>query len=230
MPRCHLPTQPALQFRRWQADGTIDRILERLHLRLDAEGRIDPDTWFIDGTVIRASRSAADGGKKIGTLVNPRTTPWAAVAAVFPANCTWSLTDMASRWACCLRRDRSWNATPAWTFWPLSAYGELTAHGAASRACLWETKGITLALFAASSSAVESKPSSRDTATRNVPSAVARTVSHANPPLMARPPASKSWRFAWLSKSNPGAAVCIGLAEGAMLRAQVFYSNKSTIP
>lgn len=52
------------RFRRWQGDGTIGRVLERLHLRLDAEGRIDPDTWFVDGTIMRAGRSAAGGGKK----------------------------------------------------------------------------------------------------------------------------------------------------------------------
>lgn len=52
------------RFRRWEADGTIDRLLERLQLRLDADGRIDPETWFGDGSVIRAGRSAAGGGKK----------------------------------------------------------------------------------------------------------------------------------------------------------------------
>ena len=28
---------------RWRADGTFDRILERLHMRLDERGRIDHD-------------------------------------------------------------------------------------------------------------------------------------------------------------------------------------------
>jgi transposase len=51
------------RFRRWQADGTIDRMLARLHLRLDAEGRIDPDTWLVDATIVRAGRAAA-GGKR----------------------------------------------------------------------------------------------------------------------------------------------------------------------
>ena len=62
------------RFRLWQADGTIDRLLERLQLRLDAEGRIDPDTWFADGSVVRAGRSAAGGGKKACPLVSPKTT------------------------------------------------------------------------------------------------------------------------------------------------------------
>lgn len=53
------------RFRLWQRDGTLDRMLHRLHLRLDAEGRIDPETWYVDGTTIRAGRSAGGGGKKI---------------------------------------------------------------------------------------------------------------------------------------------------------------------
>lgn len=53
------------RFRRWQADGTIDRLLDRLRLRLAADGRIDPDAWFVDATVVRAGRSAAGAGGKI---------------------------------------------------------------------------------------------------------------------------------------------------------------------
>ena len=52
------------RFRRWQHDGTLDHILERLQMRLDADGRIDFDLWCVDATPIRASRSAAGGGKK----------------------------------------------------------------------------------------------------------------------------------------------------------------------
>ena len=47
------------RFRRWRRDGTTDRILERLLLRLDERGRIDHDLWCVDATSIRASRSAA---------------------------------------------------------------------------------------------------------------------------------------------------------------------------
>ena len=55
------------RYNRWRRDGTIDRILERLHLKLDAEGRIDLDLWCIDATQIRASRAAAGAaGKKPG--------------------------------------------------------------------------------------------------------------------------------------------------------------------
>ena len=52
------------RFRRWQRDGTLERMLERLQMRLDADGRIDFDLWCVDATPIRASRSAGGGGKK----------------------------------------------------------------------------------------------------------------------------------------------------------------------
>jgi transposase len=53
------------RFNRWSADGTIHRMLERLHLTLDEQGRIDLDLWCIDATLIRASRAAAGAaGKK----------------------------------------------------------------------------------------------------------------------------------------------------------------------
>lgn len=47
------------RYNRWRRDGTIDRMLERLHLRLDAAGRIDVELWCIDATQIRAGRAAA---------------------------------------------------------------------------------------------------------------------------------------------------------------------------
>jgi transposase len=57
------------RFNRWAKDGTIDRILERLELKLDEQGLIDEDLWCVDASLIRASRSAAGArrGKK-----NPR--------------------------------------------------------------------------------------------------------------------------------------------------------------
>jgi transposase len=44
---------------RWRKDGTRDRILERLHLKLDEQGRLDLDLWCVDATQMRASRAAA---------------------------------------------------------------------------------------------------------------------------------------------------------------------------
>lgn len=51
------------RFRRWQKDGTFQRLLDRLQLRMDELGRIDWDTWCTDGSNIRAARPAA-GAKK----------------------------------------------------------------------------------------------------------------------------------------------------------------------
>jgi transposase len=44
--------------------GPLDRILERLQARLNARGLIDPELFCVDGTGIRASRSAAGASKK----------------------------------------------------------------------------------------------------------------------------------------------------------------------
>ena len=52
------------RFNRWSKDGTIRKILRKLHLRLNKEGYIDPDSWHIDSTIVRASRSAAGARKK----------------------------------------------------------------------------------------------------------------------------------------------------------------------
>ncbi|MGF6690581.1 transposase [Metapseudomonas resinovorans] len=43
------------RLRDWRDDGTFDRVLERLHVRLNQEGLIDMDTWIIDSTAERAS-------------------------------------------------------------------------------------------------------------------------------------------------------------------------------
>ncbi len=78
-------------FNRWSKDGTWDRLLEALQIRLDAEGRIDWDLWCVDGSNIRASRAAAGAGKK-GAAKSPKTTLWAARAADSAPNSIWSLT------------------------------------------------------------------------------------------------------------------------------------------
>lgn len=86
------PWQTAYEwFNRWSNDGTWDRILEALQIRLDADGHIDWDLWCVDGSNIRASRAAAGAGEK-GAPESPRTTLWAARAADSAANSTWSLT------------------------------------------------------------------------------------------------------------------------------------------
>lgn len=52
------------RFRDWRDDGTIDQVLERLHIRLNQEGLIDLDTWRIDSTAVRATRASSGAGKK----------------------------------------------------------------------------------------------------------------------------------------------------------------------
>lgn len=47
------------RFRRWQRDGTWEQILGALQRDLDAAGAIDWELWMVDGTNIRAHRSAA---------------------------------------------------------------------------------------------------------------------------------------------------------------------------
>lgn len=85
------------RFNRYRRDGTWDRMVEALQIRLDAEGLIDWDLRCIDGSSIRASRAAAGAGKK-GASKNPPTTHWAAAAADSQAKSTWFLTARAFPW------------------------------------------------------------------------------------------------------------------------------------
>lgn len=60
MPERYGPWQTVYdRFNAMRADGTLDRILERLQAKLNANGLIDAELWCLDGTVIRASRAAA---------------------------------------------------------------------------------------------------------------------------------------------------------------------------
>lgn len=52
------------RFAKYRDDGTLDRILRALRVRLDAEGHIDHSTWMVDGTTVRASRVASGARKK----------------------------------------------------------------------------------------------------------------------------------------------------------------------
>jgi transposase len=85
---------------RWRKDGTFDRILTALRVRLDKQSKIDWDLWLVDGSNVRASRVAAGARKKKGpaTAWNPTTTRWVAVAADGEANSTWLLTETAFPW------------------------------------------------------------------------------------------------------------------------------------
>jgi hypothetical protein len=62
------------RYRIWTIDGTFDRILERLRVRLNAEGLLDLDTWFVDSTTVRASREPRRERKR--GLRGPGPLPW----------------------------------------------------------------------------------------------------------------------------------------------------------
>lgn len=60
------------RFNGWRRDGTWVRIVTSLLDELDDKGQIDHDLWCIDGTIIRASRAAAGGGKSEGQFADAR--------------------------------------------------------------------------------------------------------------------------------------------------------------
>jgi transposase len=60
-------------FDKWNSNGTLDTILRRLQAAFVDIGEIDEELWCVDGTIVRAARCAAGGGKK-GTPRNLQTT------------------------------------------------------------------------------------------------------------------------------------------------------------
>ena len=76
------------RYRRWTREGLFDRILRKLHLELDEEGRIDWSQFNVDGTSIRADRSAA-GGRKKSLHSSRRTTPWDDPAEALARSFIW---------------------------------------------------------------------------------------------------------------------------------------------
>lgn len=85
------------RFNRWRREGTFDRILKALRIRLDKQGKIDWDLWLVDGSHVRASRVAAGARKKGAwdSTSSPPTTRWAAAAADGDQSSTWLLTERA---------------------------------------------------------------------------------------------------------------------------------------
>ena len=51
-------------FDAWNANGILDEIVRRLQAAHVDVGEIDQELWCIDGTIVRAARCAAGGGKK----------------------------------------------------------------------------------------------------------------------------------------------------------------------
>lgn len=68
-------------FDRWNADGTLAAMLDRLRSSKVDLGEIDDQLWCVDGTIVRAARCASGGGKK-GTPRSRKTTRLAAPVAV----------------------------------------------------------------------------------------------------------------------------------------------------
>jgi len=79
------------RFCRWRRDGLFDRIIEALQIRLDKNGHIDWDLWCVDGSSIRAHKSAS-GAKKKKMTKSQQTTHWAAHEAVGAPKSIWYLT------------------------------------------------------------------------------------------------------------------------------------------
>ena len=67
-------------FDAWNASGLLDQILNRLRGSFVEAGLVESEVWHVDGTIVRAARCAAGGGKK-GIPTNRRITPSAVPAA-----------------------------------------------------------------------------------------------------------------------------------------------------
>lgn len=95
-------------FAKWRRHGVFAKIVERLQVDLDEKGRIDWDLWCVDGSNVRASKSAA-GAEKVSTAsrTSPPTMPSAAVKVDSGPNSTWSLTARELPWPSRSRPDRS---------------------------------------------------------------------------------------------------------------------------
>ena len=81
-------------FDAWNSDGTLVKILRALQAAHFDAGLIDSELWCIDGSVIRAARCSAGGGKK-GIPRNRPITLWAAAGAAFRRKSTCSATPTA---------------------------------------------------------------------------------------------------------------------------------------
>lgn len=81
----------ASRFRRWRRAGIWDRVFAAVQQQADAEGRLDWDVQFVDGSVIRAHQQAA-GGKG-----GPTSKRSVAARAATPPRCTCAPKAAASR-------------------------------------------------------------------------------------------------------------------------------------
>ena len=96
-------------FTRWRRDGVFAKIVEALQVDLDRKGLIDWNLWNVDGSNVRASKSAAGAEKKVSSVSrrNLPITPWAEVKVDLAPNSTWLLTARERLWPSKSRPDRS---------------------------------------------------------------------------------------------------------------------------
>jgi transposase len=81
------------RFNRYRKNGTFDKVLKVLRIRLDKDGYIDWDLWCVDGSSVRALRAAAGASKKAKNQAeNAEITRWGAREAGGDQSSTWSLT------------------------------------------------------------------------------------------------------------------------------------------
>jgi transposase len=95
-------------FTRWRRAGVLARIIEALQVDLDKKGLIDWNLWCVDGSSVRASKSAAGAEKKVSTASRPNRKIMPSVAAKVDLgpNSTWLLTARALPWPSSSRPDR----------------------------------------------------------------------------------------------------------------------------
>ena len=87
-------------FTKWRREGVLTKVIEKLQLDLDKKGLIDWDLWNVDGSNVRASKSAAGAEKKVSTASRKSrpTTPSVAVKVDLAPNSIWLLTATALHW------------------------------------------------------------------------------------------------------------------------------------
>lgn len=73
----------------WNANGTLQKVVDRLTQTVVDEGRLSSELWCIDGTVVRAHRCAAGGGKR-GMTPSRSTMRSVALAGDLPRKSTCS--------------------------------------------------------------------------------------------------------------------------------------------
>jgi transposase len=87
------------RFNRYRRRRFIDKLLERLQVRLDEKGLLAWDPFCVDGSNARASRAVA-GADPNAPPASRRTTRWAVRAAAGAASSTWLLTVRKLPWPC----------------------------------------------------------------------------------------------------------------------------------